>query len=527
MDLPQVLMAPQRGAASGTATGSNTVLDNATIDNGGAPPDDGSIDFSLTESAAQRFEALLAQAQGAAHSQNSSPAVTSQALTPQALVPSSALSELMVNAAGNGAALPVTSAGGRQSLPPGGQSLPGNSASGNSALRGALFAATSSTAVSHPDPNPLPGTTTEAVLKPSAGNFGLAGVESSGDALAAEVVHDSSVALNSPSNLAALNGLTAGTGASAIAASTALAASAVPSSPSIVTAPSSDATRGARRNDVSPSAQPVAAADAMDTLVQNPPLAPRSATDPLSAPALAPTMAGLTPSTTDDPPPPPVIGTQVNSGAAANDSGSTLARVDLTAAMADASVPGRSTVAPVDSGTHLANNMAPLAASAATTAPALRGIEGAQSLSASPSVPGPPNDGLAPGWELNVGRQVAWMARNGVQHAEIAMNPAHLGPLEVRLSIQQGEANLSFFSGQESVRDALETNLPRLREMLADSGLRLGDAAVGERDMARDGTASQQGESSGTGPSGREGAGETAEPVTPIQLSTALIDTYA
>ena len=59
-----------------------------------------------------------------------------------------------------------------------------------------------------------------------------------------------------------------------------------------------------------------------------------------------------------------------------------------------------------------------------------------------------------------------------------------MGPLRVRLSIEGGEANVAFVAQHSITRDAIEQALPRLREMLAENGLSLGETSVGGEDVA-------------------------------------------
>lgn len=84
-------------------------------------------------------------------------------------------------------------------------------------------------------------------------------------------------------------------------------------------------------------------------------------------------------------------------------------------------------------------------------------------------------------WNQALGQQLIVMARNHIQEAEIKVNPAHLGPLEVRLSVHQDQATVTFYSHDAMVRDNLESALPRLREMLSNHGVQLGDASVSDQ----------------------------------------------
>lgn len=84
-------------------------------------------------------------------------------------------------------------------------------------------------------------------------------------------------------------------------------------------------------------------------------------------------------------------------------------------------------------------------------------------------------------WSKVMSSRVLWMAREGVQQAELRLNPAKLGPVEVRLHVQNDQASVTFLSSQAATREALEQALPRLREAFAESGITLGQAEVAEQ----------------------------------------------
>jgi len=81
--------------------------------------------------------------------------------------------------------------------------------------------------------------------------------------------------------------------------------------------------------------------------------------------------------------------------------------------------------------------------------------------------------------------KVVWLAGRQSQSADISLNPPQLGTIEVRLSLSGGEAGAQFFSPHLAVRDAIEAALPRLREMMAQAGITLGDTQVREEAFSR------------------------------------------
>lgn len=84
----------------------------------------------------------------------------------------------------------------------------------------------------------------------------------------------------------------------------------------------------------------------------------------------------------------------------------------------------------------------------------------------------------SPAWGDTLGDRVMWMVGQQHQGAELHLNPPSLGPLEVRLSISDGQANLTFSTQHLPVREAIEAATPRLRDMLGESGITLGSVSV-------------------------------------------------
>jgi flagellar hook-length control protein FliK len=83
-----------------------------------------------------------------------------------------------------------------------------------------------------------------------------------------------------------------------------------------------------------------------------------------------------------------------------------------------------------------------------------------------------------PAWDNQVGQKIVWMVAGKEQSAELTLNPPDLGPMQVVLSVTNDQASVTFSSAQPEVRQALENALPRLREMMGESGIALGNATV-------------------------------------------------
>jgi len=140
-------------------------------------------------------------------------------------------------------------------------------------------------------------------------------------------------------------------------------------------------------------------------------------------------------------------------------------------------------------------------------------------------------------WENQVGQKVVYMVGSEEQTASLTLNPPDLGPLQVVLSVSNDQASVSFSANQEEVRQALENALPRLREMMSESGIALGNATVNagmpDSGQAREQAARNNG---GTGDNGR-GRGNSGnavdEPAARTVTRTAvlgergMVDTFA
>ena len=81
-------------------------------------------------------------------------------------------------------------------------------------------------------------------------------------------------------------------------------------------------------------------------------------------------------------------------------------------------------------------------------------------------------------WSADFGQKVVWLATHDKQMAQITLNPPQMGPIEISLRMDKANATASFFSANADVREAIEAALPRLREMLASSGIELGQTNV-------------------------------------------------
>lgn len=137
---------------------------------------------------------------------------------------------------------------------------------------------------------------------------------------------------------------------------------------------------------------------------------------------------------------------------------------------------------------------------------------------------------LTPRWGQAVGERMIMMAQHGPRSAQIQLDPPELGSMQIRVHVQgQDQISVSFTSPNPAVRDALEQQMPRLREMLAEQGLELSEGAISD-----DSSSSGQGSDSRGGSEGRTGgyaggsSGELdSESLPGSAVAVGLVDYYA
>ena len=133
----------------------------------------------------------------------------------------------------------------------------------------------------------------------------------------------------------------------------------------------------------------------------------------------------------------------------------------------------------------------------------------------------------SPVFAQELGDKMIWLAGRQSQVAEMVLNPPQLGSLEVRLTLSGSEAGAQFYSANPVVRETIESALPRLRDMLAQAGINLGEANVRDQSLNRDARAERFDDGRGAGGSGAQ---DTVEPPIGLPLRNmgrGLVDLYA
>lgn len=135
-------------------------------------------------------------------------------------------------------------------------------------------------------------------------------------------------------------------------------------------------------------------------------------------------------------------------------------------------------------------------------------------------------------WAGELGQKLLWFVGNDKQLAQLTLNPPQLGSIEVTLQIDKDSAKAHFVSANADVRAAIETALPRLREMFAGTGIMLAQVSVGSESFQQP-SGGQQGPSHQHRPMadgailGIDASGGPTGQVIATHRGNALIDIFA
>jgi flagellar hook-length control protein FliK len=143
------------------------------------------------------------------------------------------------------------------------------------------------------------------------------------------------------------------------------------------------------------------------------------------------------------------------------------------------------------------------------------------------------------GWSEEVVNRVMYLSSANLKSADIQLEPAELGRLDIRVNIAADQpAQVNFMSGHAGVREALEGQMHRLREMFAQQGMGQVDVNVSDQSRNWQGQGQeQQGQhrANGTGNGGRaDGTVEDDLSVAAVEaaapsviLGSSAVDYYA
>lgn len=99
-------------------------------------------------------------------------------------------------------------------------------------------------------------------------------------------------------------------------------------------------------------------------------------------------------------------------------------------------------------------------------------------------------------WGDKLVGKLSWLTARNMSVAEIHLTPPDMGPMEVKVRVQNEQANITVHSANPVVRDQLELHSHRLRDMLGEQGLSLAGFDVSDSPRQQTG---EQGTGGGDG----------------------------
>ncbi len=84
-----------------------------------------------------------------------------------------------------------------------------------------------------------------------------------------------------------------------------------------------------------------------------------------------------------------------------------------------------------------------------------------------------------------VAERVQVMLSKNLKNIDIRLDPPELGRMHIRMNMNSDGATVHFTVANQQARDALEQSMPRLREMLNNQGVQLGDTSVQQQNSGQ------------------------------------------
>lgn len=202
-------------------------------------------------------------------------------------------------------------------------------------------------------------------------------------------------------------------------------------------------------------------------------------------------------------------------------SGSATAAV-LAADEAAEGAQGLADLKPVDQPFHMATLVAPAQAAAAG-----RTADVAAPVAVQVATPA-----TAPEFAQALGVQVSLLARDGVQQAELHLNPAEMGPISIQIALDGTQAQVNFGADSAATREIIENGLPELAASLREAGFTLSGGGVHGQARGRgDGEADGHGARGDGAGGGRTGSAPDETDVTTrrslARMAAGGVDLYA
>jgi len=138
------------------------------------------------------------------------------------------------------------------------------------------------------------------------------------------------------------------------------------------------------------------------------------------------------------------------------------------------------------------------------------------------------------GWTEGVVNRVMYLSSQNLKSADIQLSPAELGRLDIKVTMNNDQqTQVTFMSSHVGVREALENQQGRLKEMFAQQGLGQMDVNVSDQSRQQQQNSQSQAQQTSGGSGGRLGRGDGVDTdsagsdVAQVIHSTSVIGTSA
>jgi len=111
-------------------------------------------------------------------------------------------------------------------------------------------------------------------------------------------------------------------------------------------------------------------------------------------------------------------------------------------------------------------------------------------------------------WGQDFNQRIQWVVNQSMSGAQIRLNPQNMGPVEVRVQMQNDQLSLSFTAQHGATREAIEAALPKLREMLSEQNINRTDVGISQHSFSEQRERQAAGEEAGGLPLSSEKPGE-------------------
>lgn len=136
-------------------------------------------------------------------------------------------------------------------------------------------------------------------------------------------------------------------------------------------------------------------------------------------------------------------------------------------------------------------------------------------------------------WTNGLSSNISWMIRQDISRASINISPAELGPMNIQLSTQADQLNVTLLAQHTVTREILESSLVRLREQFENLGFTNVNVNVSDQEPRQQTEGETPGEREYTNESNSYKTRDTAllsenlTPPTVIASTNRLLDTFA